>query len=63
MGLVCSFRPLTGIVIFNDKYVYQDSKGRNWCFRPLTGIVIFNTHPKIYAYCIHKLVSVPLRGL
>ncbi len=60
-----SFRPLTGIMIFN---VYEDllitNKDKFDGFRPLTGIMIFNMAGiKMRKNIRFAFVSVPLRGL
>ena len=52
MNIVNSFRPLTGIMIFNGSVAVNKAITDLICFRPLTGIMIFNflNPPKRFRY-------------
>ena len=63
MKRLSSFRPLTGIVIFNDMTPEQSNALIDKRFRPLTGIMIFNECRRILFICHLMLSFRPLTGI
>ena len=43
MALKTGFRPLTGILFFNEVTRKENVIMKKYCFRPLTGILFFNS--------------------
>ena len=57
------FRPLTGILFFNDLLSQCDTVSAFWGFRPLTGILFFNVIENGIVDTYREVCFRPLTGI